>query len=77
MPISSAIVEIESGGGESVLSGLALMPQVSVYGVKDNQIVIVIDGDSMGVVEQNIKRIQSMENVTGVYPVYSSIEDEQ
>jgi len=75
MPIASAVVEIQEGLGEAVLGSLALMPEVSVYGVKENQIVVVMDGDSMGVIEQSIRKMQILEGVTGVYPVYSSIDE--
>jgi nitrate reductase NapAB chaperone NapD len=75
MPVSSAIVEIEEGIAEAVLNGLALIPEVSVYGMKENKIVIVIDGGSMGVIEESTNKIQSMEGVTGVFPVYSTIDE--
>jgi len=48
---------------------------VSVYGVKENQIVVVMDGDSIGVIEESIRKMQILEGVTGVYPVYSSIDE--
>ncbi|HTZ17318.1 MAG TPA: chaperone NapD [Dissulfurispiraceae bacterium] len=75
MPVSGAIVEIEEGTEEAVLSGLARIPEVSVYGMKENRIVIVIDGGSLGVIEKSTNRIQSMEGVTGVFPVYSTIDE--
>ena len=75
MPVSSAIVEIEEGAEEIVLKGISVMPTVSVYGIKENKIVIVIDGDSMGVIDESTKKLLSMEGVTGVFPVYSSIDE--
>jgi nitrate reductase NapAB chaperone NapD len=75
MPIASAVVEIAEGLSEAVLGSLALIPEVSVYGVKENQIVVVMDGDSMGGIEESIRKIQLLEGVTGVYPVYSSIDE--
>jgi nitrate reductase NapAB chaperone NapD len=75
MPIASAVVEIAEGLSEAVLGSLTLIPEVSVYGVKENQIVVVMDGDSMGVIEESIRKIQLLEGVTGVYPVYSSIDE--
>ena len=75
MPVSSAIVEIEESAGEAVLSSLSSMDAVSVYGIKENKIVIVIDADSLGVIEESTKKIVSMEGVTGVFPVYSSVDE--
>ena len=75
MPIASAVVETEEGLIGAVLGILALMPEVSVYGVKENQIVVVMDGDSIGVIEESIRKMQRLEGVTGVYPVYSSIDE--
>ena len=75
MPVSSAIVEIDEGAGEAVLNGLSSMHDVTVYGMKENKIVIVIDADSLGVIEESTKKIMSMEGVTGVFPVYSSVDE--
>jgi nitrate reductase NapAB chaperone NapD len=75
MPVSSAIVEIEESAGEAVLSSLSSMDAVSVYGIKENKIVIVIDADSLGIIEESTKKIMSMEGVTGVFPVYSSVDE--
>jgi nitrate reductase NapAB chaperone NapD len=75
MPVSSAIVEIDEGAGEAVLNSLSSMHDVTVYGMKENKIVIVIDADSLGVIEQSTKKIMSMEGVTGVFPVYSSVDE--
>ena len=75
MPVSSAIVEIEESAGEAVLSSLSSMDAVTVYGMKDNKIVIVIDAESLGVIEESTKKIMSMEGVTGVFPVYSSVDE--
>ena len=75
MPVSSAIVEIEESAGEAVLSSLSSIDAVSVYGIKENKIVIVIDADSLGIIEESTKKIMSMEGVTGVFPVYSSVDE--
>lgn len=76
MPVSSAIVEIEGGtAGEAVLNSLSSMPAITVYGVKDNRIVIVIEGDSIGAIESSTREIISLEGVTGVFPVYSSTDE--
>lgn len=75
MPVSSAIVEIEESAGEAVLNSLSSMDAVTVYGLKENKIVVVIDADSLGVIEESTKKIMSMEGVTGVFPVYSSVDE--
>ena len=75
MPVSSAIVEIEESAGEAVLNSISSMDEVTVYGMKENKIVIVIDADSMGIIEESTRKIMSMEGVTGVFPVYSSVDE--
>jgi nitrate reductase NapAB chaperone NapD len=77
MNISSAVVEIRDGEGEAVLNSLALLEKVSVYGIKDNQIVTVIEGCDMSGIQDTIKKIYGIENVIGVYPVYAGFQDEQ
>jgi nitrate reductase NapAB chaperone NapD len=77
MAISSAVVEIRNGSGETVLSSLAGIENVSVFGIRDNQIVMVIeDGDIRGI-QETIRKIYGIESVVGVYPVYAGYQDEQ
>ena len=77
MVISSAVVEIINGSGETVVNSLAGIDNVSVFGIKDNQIVAVIeDGDIWGI-QDTIKKIYGIESVVGVYPVYAGYQDEQ
>lgn len=77
MPFSSAVVEFRSDNGEAVLNSLALIDNVSVYGIKDNQIVTVIEDRDMRGIQETIKKIYGIENVVGVYPVYAGYQDEQ
>lgn len=77
MTISSAVVEIRNGAGESVLNSLAGIENVSVYGIKDNQIVMVIEDRDMPGIQDTIKKIYGIESVVGVYPVYAGYQDEQ
>jgi nitrate reductase NapAB chaperone NapD len=77
MAISSAVVEIRNGSGETVLSSLARIENVSVYGVKGNQIVAVIEYRDIWGVQDTMKKIYSIENVVGIYPVYAGYQDEQ
>jgi len=77
MNISSAVVEIRDGAGEAVLNSLARLEKVSVYGIKDNQIVMVIEDMDMPGIQNTINKIYGIENVIGVYPVYAGFQDEQ
>ena len=77
MAISSAVVEISNGSSEAVLNSLALMENVSVYGIKDNQIVAVIEESDALCIQNTIKKIYGIEDVVGVYPVYAGYQDEQ
>ena len=71
MPVTSVVIEINDGVSEDVLGRLARVPHINVYGVKDNQIVTVIEGELPGDVEETVKTIQALDGVVGVYPVYS------
>jgi len=69
MSIAGIIVEVRNGSDASVLAGLAQMPQISVFGVKENQIVTVIEGDNAASVNDAISRVSLFDGVLGVYPV--------
>lgn len=75
MSIASVVVEIKNGAGEGVLAGLARIPKISVFGMTENQIVTVIEGEDAGAVEKNLEQVRMMEDVIGVYPVFVG-EDE-
>jgi nitrate reductase NapAB chaperone NapD len=77
MAISSAVVEIRNGAAEAVLDSLGSIENVSVYGIKDNQIVMVIEDRDMLSIQDTIKKICGIESVVGVYPVYAGYQDEQ
>ena len=59
MPVVSVIVDIENGSGEAVLHSLAVIGNVSVYGIKDTQIVAVIEGKDMKAIQNTIKILYS------------------
>lgn len=75
MSISSVVVEIKNGASESVLGQLARIQHISVYGMTENQIVTVIEGDNLNAIEGILKEVQMMEDVAGVYPVYVGEDD--
>lgn len=70
MAVASVIVEVEDLSCEAVLNGLAGFNNISVYGIKDNQIVTVIEGDDMKSIEDTIKALYEIDKVIGVYPVF-------
>jgi nitrate reductase NapAB chaperone NapD len=69
MSIAGIIVEVQNGAEASVLTGLAQIPQISVYGVKENQIVTVIEADNAASVNDTVSRVSLFDGVLGVYPV--------
>lgn len=71
MPVVSVIVDIENNSGEAVLHILATVGNISVYGIKDNQIVAVIEGRDMKAIQNTIKILYSTKNVLGTYPVFA------
>jgi nitrate reductase NapAB chaperone NapD len=70
MSIASAVVEIKSGSSEDVLAGLAQIPRISVFGMTEDQIVTVIEGEDADEVGRVVKQVQMLEHVIGVYPVF-------
>ncbi len=70
MSVASAVIEIRNGTGETALGRLAVIPQISVYGMKDNKIVAIIEGATFKIVDEAVKAILHLEEVVGVYPVY-------
>lgn len=75
MAVASIIIEIENGSGESVLNSLAGIENLSVYGIKDNQIVTVVEGGDAKAVEKTINGLHGIEKVIGVYPVFAGDYD--
>ena len=71
MAVSSIIVTIEDGAIEQVLPRLAAVPGVSVFGVKENQIVTVVEAESLSAVNGIIKEVSEFDRVVGIYPVYA------
>jgi len=71
MAVVSVIVDFENGSGEAVLNSLAAIADISVYGVKDNQIVAVIEGKDMEAVTNTINVLYATKNVLGAYPVFA------
>ncbi len=71
MEVTGIIVQLEESARDGLLKTLADMPHISIYSVKDNQIVLVIDTDDIYVLTQKTKEIQEMNGVIGVYPVFS------
>jgi len=74
MSVASVVVEIKEGSSDTVLGSLARIPQISVYGVKENQIVTVIEGDTIKDVDATVRQISQLEAVIGVYPVFAGDE---
>jgi nitrate reductase NapAB chaperone NapD len=71
MAIASVIVEIEDGASETVLGSIAQIAQATVYGIKENQIVTVIEGGDSREIDAVIRQLSVLDKVIGVYPVYA------
>lgn len=69
--IASMIVEIEAEAEAQVLPELARIAGVSTYGLKDRQIVTVVEGESMAAVNDIVRQISLLERIVGVYPVFA------
>ena len=71
MNVTSIIVEIEPGTSEAVLRSLALIDKVTVYGIKDEKIVAVLEEETPDAIEELVKKIESIEHISGLSPVFS------
>jgi nitrate reductase NapAB chaperone NapD len=70
---ASLVVEIEDGTCEAVLGSLAVIKNVSVYGIKDNRIIVVIEGEDINAVEETVRRIYPGGRITGVHYAFTGI----
>ncbi len=69
--IASMIVEIEADAESQVLPELDKIGGVSTYGIKDRQIVTVVEGETMTAVTDIVREISLLERIVGIYPVYA------
>jgi len=65
------IVKVKDGAIDTIMKSFEDMPHISIYGAKDNQIVLLVDTDDVHVLAHKIKEIQAVNGVLGVYPVFS------
>ncbi len=70
MPIVSVVVEIKPGASETILGRLAGIREVSVYGMKENQIVMVIESRTMEAADEVLDQVQIIDDVIRAYPVF-------
>jgi nitrate reductase NapAB chaperone NapD len=71
MMIASMIVEIEADTEAMVLPELHRIAGVSTYGIKDRQIVTVVEGETMTAVSDIVREISRLNRIVGVYPVFA------
>lgn len=64
------IVRIKEGFLDNVVEALSEMSGFS-YSIKGNNIVLFFDTDNIHAIIGVLKKIQDMENVIGVYPIFS------
>jgi nitrate reductase NapAB chaperone NapD len=74
MNVTSVVVEIQPGMSGAVLHSLALIEKASVYGFKDDKIVVVLESSTPDELEKLNTDLQSIEYVTSVNPVFSAHE---
>lgn len=70
--IASMIVEIEADAEDQVLPELHKITGVSTYGIKDRQIVTVVEGETIVAVNTIAREISLLARIVGVYPVFAS-----
>ncbi|MHB8987951.1 MAG: chaperone NapD [Desulfobulbia bacterium] len=75
MAIASVVVATEAGAAEAVLADLTRLPNTEVYGSKENEIVTVIEAESVGALTEGLQRLAGVAQVVGVYPVYAGADE--
>ena len=75
MAIASVVVATEAGAAVAVLADLARLPNTEVYGSKENEIVTVIEAESVGALTEGLQRLAGVAQVVGVYPVYAGADE--
>ena len=75
MAIASVVVATEAGAVEAVLADLARLPNTEVYGSKENEIVTVIEAESVAALTEGLQRLAGVAQVVGVYPVYAGADE--
>lgn len=71
MEIVGLIVQAERGSSEALSQLLAGKEHVTLYGVRDNRIVLMLDTDDIHIIARSTKEINDMSSVVGVYPVFT------
>lgn len=75
MAIASVVVATEAGAAVAVLADLARLPNTEVYGSKENEIVTVIEAESVAALTEGLQRLAGVAQVVGVYPVYAGADE--
>ncbi|MBU4176782.1 MAG: chaperone NapD [Desulfurivibrionaceae bacterium] len=75
MAIASVVVATEAGAAKAVLADLARLPNTEVYGSKENEIVTVIEAESVAALTEGLQRLAGVAQVVGVYPVYAGADE--
>ncbi len=75
MSLAGTVVEIRNDTGEKALAGLAKMPHISIYGIKGDRIIAVIEGPTLNTVDEAIRSVERLDEVICVYPVYLADDD--
>lgn len=71
LEIVGFIINIKEELRDNALKALKDMSHVSIYGARNNQIVLLTDTDEVGILAKKIKEIQAINGVVDVYPIFS------
>jgi len=70
--IASLIVEFDENRGEEIKQALHPFKNLTIYGEKDNKIVVVIESEEIKDLTQTIDQISAITFIKSVTPVYIS-----
>jgi nitrate reductase NapAB chaperone NapD len=74
LKIASLIIEYFDNKGEEVKNALLPYRNITIYGEKENKLVVVIESDEIGELTKTIENLSNISEIKNVIPVYISEE---
>jgi nitrate reductase NapAB chaperone NapD len=76
MAIAGLLVHTEKGAVESVAAQIQARPEMSLYGTRQEEYIVVVAEAPAGQLEKVVERLKEIEGVLTIYTTYVTVEDE-
>jgi nitrate reductase NapAB chaperone NapD len=76
MAIAGLLVHTEKGVVEVVAAQIQARPEMSLYGTRQEEYIVVVAEAPAGQLEKVVKRLKEIEGVLTIYTTYVTVEDE-